>query len=532
MQSSDKSSKRLGARRLAMRIWFGQKHDSEQISDILAVCLSRIVDPEQIPACLAAYPRYAAELEPLLRTALRARSAMAATVHEDRRLEARRQFLQAAALHAQVARAGDARRRARTQRPPSVLLQPLWSAFAPAIVAALLFVVAIVPIVSITSSSSLPGDWNYGFKRATERVRLGLTLDPSDRLNLELDFHNRRLGEIERLAADGRLNDPSLVQQLTDETSALVQSVSSNPQLGPSEALKVAQQTQDQVQALSDKVAPLASSSIKPAIDTAVQQTQQVQIKASAVAQAKVDSAAQTQSSTGSSRPSHGGSHVKSTLTTSATETPTPGATDTATPTPTSTATPSVTGTPGATATATASSTQTATATATAAGTAVASAPAPSAQPAFRTSSAPVRVLRPPANPQVAAVAEPIAAAPVSASAPVATPTPATAVLVPPAQPPGPPQIVVRQPMAAGQESTFVYEGPELPVPQALASISGAYEVVHFTQPQHGGQVYDWYPDQSNPRELLEPGSFVTVKIKPGAPATLTYVVPNANASH
>jgi len=108
------------------------------------------------------------------------------------------------------------------------------------------------------------------------------------------------------------------------------------------------------------------------------------------------------------------------------------------------------------------------------------------------------------------------------------TPPPTPAPLVPPAQPPNAQQVVVKL-LPPGQPSTFVYNGPELPVPQALASIAGSYDAVFFTQPQHGGAVYPWYPGQSNPAELLEPGSLVTIQTKPGAPATLTYVVPGVS---
>jgi hypothetical protein len=81
--------------------------------------------------------------------------------------------------------------------------------------------------------------------------------------------------------------------------------------------------------------------------------------------------------------------------------------------------------------------------------------------------------------------------------------------------------------LPAGQTTTFTYTGPELPIPQALASISGAYDAVFYTQPrQHGGQVYEWYPGQSDPSVLLENGSQVSIHVKPGQPATLTFGTP------
>src|SRR5579875_848083 len=204
-----------------------------ELSEALADCLARIERGASIASALAAHPHLARELEPLLRAAVAARTSFAAPIREDRRLSARSEFLQAAARQRSLGALAATRRRDPVRHLPAVLTQPLWSTFAPAVVAAALFVVALVPIMSITSTSSLPGDWNYGFKRSAELVRLALTLNPADRLNLELAFHRRRLGELEQLAASGRLTNPTLVEQLTTETSALVKSVSNNPQLGP-----------------------------------------------------------------------------------------------------------------------------------------------------------------------------------------------------------------------------------------------------------------------------------------------------------
>jgi Domain of unknown function (DUF5667) len=465
-----------------MRFWHGSKRDD--ISELLAACLDEVDSPEQVPAWLARHPSHATELEPLLKLAFSVRRGMERPVREDRRLEARRQFLQAAANRSWKASQQAAGRR----ETPPILLRPLWSTLAPAAVAAALFVVALIPVMSLTSVSSLPGDWNYGFKRSAERVRLALTLSPGDRLNLELAFHDRRLGEIERLAADGRLNDPALVQQFTDESSALVQAVSSNPQLGPSEALKVAEQTQAQVQALSDKVAPHASASVKPAVDDAVQQSQQMQQKASEVVQAKAESHSQPST--------RGNGLTKSTLSPSDSATAAPGGSDTSAD--------SATATPAATATATGTPTPAAS------GTPVAIVPPTLAPPTtLRTPTAPV--LRPPAG-QTTAVQPPV-------SPPTVAPP-----LVPPSQPPASSQQIVARQLPPGQTTAFTYTGAEMTIGQALSSISGAYDAVFYTQPrEHGGSVFEWYPGQSDPSVILEPGSQVAIHIKPGAPANLSF---------
>jgi hypothetical protein len=493
-------------RHSTMRHWIGRRRDEQDVNEILAACLEREDRGEDIASCLAAYPERAAELEPLLRTALFMRRGMAAPIREDQRLAARQQFLQAAARRAAVARAAEPLPdRVHT---PLVLMRPLWSAFAPAVVAALLFVVALVPIMSITSVSSLPGDWNYGFKRSAERVRLALALDPTDHLNLQLAFHERRLGEIERLAADGRLNDPALLQAFTNESSALVRTVSDNPQLGPSEALKVAQQTQAQTQALSDRVAPLASAALKPVVADAVQESQQVQLRAAEVAQSKEDSA--------TAHPSGQGS-----LASTKTATPKPGAQASTSPSQATSTAPTSTVTPTATAAATATATATATAGRTpiaTAGGSVASINTPLIPP-------PQLPLQPPTAPPPPRV---ITTAPIStpAATPTAPPTPPPPTpLVPPSQPQGTRQQFTR-PLPAGETTPLTYIGPELPLQQALASIAGAYDAVFYTQPrEHGAQVFSWSPGQADPPGVLETGSQVAIHIKPGVPATFTYPI-------
>ena len=72
--------------------------------------------------------------------------------------------------------------------------------------------------------------------------------------------------------------------------------------------------------------------------------------------------------------------------------------------------------------------------------------------------------------------------------------------------------------------TSLTYVGVSMPVPQALSSISGAYDVVYFTQPkEHGGEVFSWYPGQSDTSALLETGAKLTIHTKPLAAATLIY---------
>lgn len=573
-----------------MRFWQRQTVEAEDFESILARCLERATSAEALRACLAEYPQQREQLEPLLTTALRLRGGYATPLRDDRRLEARRRYLQAAARQAEAAApAYVAERTPRGARTHGVLLKPLWSTFAPAAVAAALFVGALLPILSLTSNSALPGDWNYGFKRSSERVRLALAPDPHERLDLQLAFHQRRLQEIERLASEGRLTDPNLLRSFDAETTALVNTVKANPALGPTEAQKVAQATQDQAQALQSQVEPRVPQAVQPAVVAAVDQSQQASHQATLVVQAKAQAASsrpQTAAASTASASATADGHSNrraATPTSGARVTPGPTASGTPqpspVPSPTAPASATADARPGASVSPTPAQSPTVTPTVTpsvsaAAATATPGTPVspratpillpalpPPAAPTSTVNRSPAVVLQPPApsgtgsasaaptnepvlivpgatasTPPtriVPPVSPPAAASPSPTPAPQHTPlptpspapntpTPSPTPLVVPPQPPAS-SSVYTQVLPAGVESSFRYIGPTEAVPQALSSINGAFEYVFFTQPSRGGYVYTWIPGESNPLIQLERGSFVTVKIRPGVPVTLSY---------
>jgi len=72
--------------------------------------------------------------------------------------------------------------------------------------------IVLLVLVFITASSitvyaeqrSLPGEPLYTIKSASEDIRLAMTVSPQARLDLTLDFTNRRLGEIQGLLSKGK----------------------------------------------------------------------------------------------------------------------------------------------------------------------------------------------------------------------------------------------------------------------------------------------------------------------------------------
>jgi hypothetical protein len=75
--------------------------------------------------------------------------------------------------------------------------------------------------VSAASSTSLPGEPLYGVKTAIERIQLTLPADPATRARLQVQFADRRLGEAQRLAQQGRVPEAvGLVDQYTTTIAA------------------------------------------------------------------------------------------------------------------------------------------------------------------------------------------------------------------------------------------------------------------------------------------------------------------------
>jgi hypothetical protein len=56
-----------------------------------------------------------------------------------------------------------------------------------------------VLILNFMAVDTIPGDFLYGMKRASENARLTLTLDEDRQSELELEFDQRRLREVEQL---------------------------------------------------------------------------------------------------------------------------------------------------------------------------------------------------------------------------------------------------------------------------------------------------------------------------------------------
>ena len=73
-------------------------------------------------------------------------------------------------------------------------------------------------VMSVSASSrSIPGDFLYPIKIATEQTRLALTSGKVDRLKLKSEFVNRRVDEIKVLATTSDVGQPARMKQAVDD---------------------------------------------------------------------------------------------------------------------------------------------------------------------------------------------------------------------------------------------------------------------------------------------------------------------------
>jgi len=169
--------------------------ETKEFNNILDECLERLlVRGEAVEQCLVSYPEQADELEPLLRTALEAKEALAIQPRPEFRARARYQF-------------GSALREVKSKRSFfSLGWQPRW---AMALSVVLITLLAGGGTVA-AAGGSMPDSPLYPVKLATEQVWLTLTPSNMGRAELHAKLADRRVVEIIYMADKGD------VQQVED----------------------------------------------------------------------------------------------------------------------------------------------------------------------------------------------------------------------------------------------------------------------------------------------------------------------------
>jgi len=475
-----------------------RRHNRErELADALSASLEAIRGGgSSVDDCLQRYSSLAAELEPLLNAGSRMQALSRITPNEQARLNARFALMRSAA----------ASRRPVSIMPRAAVRRRSWLALAPAGIAAVLFAAVAVPVLGSIDTNAVPGDWNYSFKRATERVRLAIATDPTDRRLLRIEFARRRLTEIERLSSNGH------VDVHAGEITALIKDYSSDLS-----QVATAAQTQGLIQSSEkqqlEAVTSQAQAVLQPIAENATQDKPVKAVAQEAVSVTKqansVVKAIPTQQAKQSNQPSPSPSNtptpappvpadVSSAASATASATPSP-----ASPTATSTAAPSTT--PSATPSATATSTNTAAAAPTRE--AAVLTPVPTAPPARPAQTQPAT------EPATTTAGVPVAARtstsePPAASTPVRSVVTATATPVPTRAAPIEAGLIVRD---RGPESiVYQWTGAATSLDQIVAPLGN--QVVFVTYLRSDGQSVVWYPGTTAP--VIGPNALLTVKLR------------------
>lgn len=538
-----------------MQIFSFRRHPAEHDeAELLSSSLARIESGERtLEACLAELPAEAVWLRPLLETALATRA-----ITEPGPSTAVQARLRARVLAATA------------PRPMPAARRPLWQPAAMAGMAMLLLATLAAPVGALSSGHAVPGDWNYGMKRAGERVRLAVTVDDRGRRQLHLALAKRREGEIEALLQQNRPEYlPGAVRALNQEISTVNISLSHGSKLSQSEAVNLAlvslrqeavlEQVQQTVVDAPEPVRASVQDAVTPA-RSAVQETKETAIRA--VERTDPQLAAQlAQQPAAISPPSAATIRTPATAAPSPSMTPVPSAAPA--PSPGATAAPSAT--PSASPSPAGSASPSPSASAAPIPSAPASSPpsaAPSNSAAHATPAtapatpiaAPSTIIAPPATvgpvsaappvsiaqtPVPAPVIAPPTPAPVLAPTPVPTPRSAESTTVPnttrPTATPSPAPLRTPAPLAVQPTATptpahttggvltllpgssvFEYNGPAQSLATLLAPVAGRYRTVDVIAPNGyrigfpGGAGISGYP--------IQPGSTVIIDMtEPGA---------------
>ena len=163
---------------------------NEKLYDAFDVCGKALETGADIEAVLKLYPEMTDELRPVLEALIQAQSLSTKTVSEDTVRRGRARVLQHATLM---------RESSRRQRKLGFVFRRLAASLA------LTFVLLLggTGIVS-ASAGALPGDNLYPVKRTWETVRLWFVFSPEGREELESEYEQERLDEIDELLGQGR----------------------------------------------------------------------------------------------------------------------------------------------------------------------------------------------------------------------------------------------------------------------------------------------------------------------------------------
>ena len=175
-----------------------------KIEDILDNCLERLFKGESIEDCLRDYPWQASELEPLLKTSL-------ALLQKSAAIQPNPEF------KANVGSQLQGMLRAKRDKAEKKAMGSIWRRrWAVAMSTVLVVLLAGIGTVA-ASADALPDESLYAVKLATEQARIALAFSGTDRVELHIQFAERRATEIAEMARQGESGEiPALTEQVAN----------------------------------------------------------------------------------------------------------------------------------------------------------------------------------------------------------------------------------------------------------------------------------------------------------------------------
>ena len=198
---------------------------ARQLDDIFNECYERIRSGESLKSCLKRYPKHAAELEPLLKTAFDiGRRASYIHLRPEFKHWARVQF-------------EGTQHHAKQQRQPAKPGLFSWRQSWSVAVAAVLILVLTGGSTVIASSNALPDEPLYPVKLATEDMRLAFAVSDTQKAQIHTQLAETRAVEVETMADQGKTEHAAitaarLAKQLELANSAIAR-VESNVGTAP-----------------------------------------------------------------------------------------------------------------------------------------------------------------------------------------------------------------------------------------------------------------------------------------------------------
>jgi hypothetical protein len=165
---------------------------ARKLDDIFNECYERIRSGESLKSCLKRYPKHAAELEPLLKTAfdIGRRASY---------IQPRPEF-----KHWALVRLEGEQHYARQQRQPAKPGHFSWRQSWAVAVAAVLVLLLAGGSTAAASSNALPDEPLYPVKLATEQVRLTFAVTDAQKAQVQTQLAETRAVEVETMANEGK----------------------------------------------------------------------------------------------------------------------------------------------------------------------------------------------------------------------------------------------------------------------------------------------------------------------------------------